>query len=184
MQDRVGVNENPVGQHGKFGGKLGQVAHADFDFRVEGVERIRPGEKQGGGSTVGDGLRSEREQDGWIRVGDQGQAGSGWEAADVNPHRADQVQRCAGRKKTKGRVRGGHIYREPGLKKGRREEGQTKVRVGSGGQTGEDELAGGRNQVRFKANPYLVANQFQLFTTSFSLSHAAMITQMQFIFCG
>jgi len=93
----MAVNEYEIGGGGKFGGEGGQAADSNFDFRIEGLERVAGRDDQGGRSPASDGLGCEGKQYCRIGIGDEQDSGAGWNVGNGGADGADYVDPYAGR---------------------------------------------------------------------------------------
>lgn len=90
------MNEDAVGVRGEFFGERSKIAAMDFDSRIEGIERIRSGEDDGGGARAREGGGGEWKQRGGRVVGDQQNALAFFAFFNRRAARSDQIDHHAG----------------------------------------------------------------------------------------
>ncbi len=176
MNRAVGVNEYEIGKGREFGGEGWQIADAQFDFGIEGIERVMGGEEERGSSPLGDGSGGEREQNGRIEIGDEQDAGSGWKVRRRRADRANQINLRTGDECLEGRVGRRENDGETRIGNLRRKEGTAQVWIKRGREAREEGLAGRGDEIGIEMRAHAVADEFELRALGPCLSHAAMIT--------
>ena len=175
----VDVNEDEVGGRGKFGYESREVAEAQFDFGMQGVERVAGREEKGGGSAGVDGAGGQWKQPRRMRIGDEQDAGSGRDVGKRRADGADYVKGDTGSDEAQGRIGDGEIDGETGRRNEAREEGLAEVGVEGFGEAGQGELAGGEAEIGVEVRANTLAEEFELYALSCRLSHAAIITRFK-----